>query len=155
MDTPQPNPRFQPGLDSGGLPTGYPFRPDWEITPRQTAAVHRAKLTETGQAATALQESQPDNSGPLLLDCRRADEWALARIDGAVLIPMQELPSRVDDVLDAAGSHDRQIIVYCHHGARSMRVTAALRGYGFTNVRSMAGGIDLWSADIDPRVPRY
>lgn len=88
----------------------------------------------------------------LLLDCRTAEEHATARIDGAVLIPMQELAARVDE-LDAW--RDKPVIVHCHHGVRSLRVAHWLRERGFSGARSMRGGIEAWSAEIDPSVPRY
>ena len=88
----------------------------------------------------------------LLLDCRTPEEHATARIAGAVLLPMQELPDRVGE-LDAW--KDRRIVVHCHHGMRSLRVTQWLREKGFVAVTSMRGGIDAWSADVDPAVPRY
>lgn len=126
-------------LDERGLPRGSRFDPAWEVTPRQT------------REALAAQEP----GRPLLLDCRRQDEWNLCRIEGATLVPMDQIRSRLDEVEDAAGGKDRPIIVYCHHGRRSLTVTAQLREAGFTDVKSMAGGIDLWSMDIDPSVPRY
>jgi rhodanese-related sulfurtransferase len=128
-----------PPLDARGLPVGYPFKPDWEVTPRDTRSAMRA-----GEA-----------DRPVLLDCRRPDEWDRARIEGAVLIPMADVERRADELETDDGRRDRPIIVHCHHGARSLRVAATLRALGFTDVRSMAGGIDLWSIDIDPRVPRY
>lgn len=130
----------KPGLDQHGLPVGYPFRPEWEVTPRQTA--------EAMKPAAGV-------SPPLLLDCRRPEEWQHCRIEGATLFPMQTVTQQADEVEEAAGGKNRPIIVYCHHGQRSLRVTATLRGMGFTDVRSMAGGIDLWSVDIDAAVPRY
>jgi rhodanese-related sulfurtransferase len=68
---------------------------------------------------------------------------------------MEQTTARADEIEEAAGGKDKEIIVQCHHGRRSMQVAATLRGLGFTNVKSMAGGIDLWSIDIDPQVPRY
>ena len=65
---------------------------------------------------------------------------------------MQELPDRVGE-LDAW--KDRRIVVHCHHGMRSLRVTQWLREKGFVAVTSMRGGIDAWGADVDPAVPRY
>ena len=91
----------------------------------------------------------------VLLDCRRLDEWETARINGAVLIPMDQVERRADELEDEDGSRRREIVVYCHHGVRSMRVAATLRALGFANVKSMAGGIDAWSAGVDPSVPRY
>ncbi len=119
-------------LDDNGLPQGYPFRAELEITPRCAHA-----LLERGEV--------------LLLDCRRADEHERARIEGSVLIPMHEIAERTEEL----GARDRPIIVYCHHGVRSLYVTLALRRSGFTDARSLAGGIDVWSRDIDPCVPRY
>jgi rhodanese-related sulfurtransferase len=125
-----------PSIDARGLPVGYAFKPDWEITPRDTLDALNANHA-------------------FLLDCRKPDEFAAARIDGSTLFPMAEVPRRFDEIEDAAGGKDRPIIVHCHHGRRSLQVTATLRGLGFTNVLSMAGGIDLWSRTIDPAVPRY
>lgn len=88
----------------------------------------------------------------LLLDCRETSEWNTARIEGATLLPMSELRDRVGE-LDA--HRNSEIVVYCHHGGRSLRVTMWLRQQGFANVVSMAGGIDEWSQKIDPTVPRY
>lgn len=91
-------------------------------------------------------------SAPLLLDCRTPDEHQTARITGAVLIPMQELADRVGDL---AGREAERIIVHCHHGMRSLRVANWLRSRGFTAAQSMAGGIDAWSEQVDPTVPKY
>jgi rhodanese-related sulfurtransferase len=86
----------------------------------------------------------------LLVDCREADEYAVAKIEAAFLLPMSEIQNRVDEL-----PGDRPIVVHCHHGGRSLRVTQWLRQRGFTVVQSMAGGIDAWSQQIDPAVPRY
>jgi rhodanese-related sulfurtransferase len=91
-------------------------------------------------------------AGWMLLDCRTAEEHATARIAGALLIPMQELSTRVDEL---AAWRDKPIIVHCHHGVRSLRVAHWLRERGFSGARSMRGGIEAWSAEIDPSVPRY
>jgi rhodanese-related sulfurtransferase len=88
----------------------------------------------------------------LLLDCRETDEHAVARIDGARLLPMTELQVRLNEL---AGDCTRRVVVHCHHGGRSLRVAAFLRQQGFTHAQSMAGGIDEWSQTIDPSVPRY
>lgn len=128
-----------PPLDARGLPAGYPFRPDWETTPRETKAL----MGSDGRTK------------PLLVDCRRPEEWEHCRIDGAVHLPMDKIERRADELEDDEGGRDHPVIVYCHHGRRSLRVAAALKAMGFTDVRSMAGGIDLWSVDIDPSVARY
>jgi rhodanese-related sulfurtransferase len=88
----------------------------------------------------------------LLLDCRESDEHATVHIDEAKLLPMSEITDRLNEM---APHRDRLIVVHCHHGGRSMRVTKWLREQGFTHVQSMAGGIDQWAAEIDPSLPRY
>jgi rhodanese-related sulfurtransferase len=88
----------------------------------------------------------------LFLDCREADEYAVARIPGATLVPMSELTSRVGEL---AGYNQGAVVVHCHHGGRSMRVAQWLRQNGFDRAQSMAGGIDQWSQEIDPSTPRY
>jgi rhodanese-related sulfurtransferase len=92
------------------------------------------------------------SSRPLLLDCRTAEEQAIARIEGSVLIPMQELAERLSEL---EPWRDKPIIVHCHHGVRSLRVTHFLRDKGFSQAQSMKGGIDAWSVEVDPSVPRY
>ncbi len=88
----------------------------------------------------------------LFLDCREPDEYATAKISAAKLMPMDEIPERISEL----ESHREQtIVVYCHHGGRSLRVARWLRNQGFSQAQSMAGGIDEWSQDIDPSVPRY
>ena len=88
----------------------------------------------------------------VLLDCREQDEWAYCHIDGAMLIPMSDLQSRVAELESFRAS---QIIVYCHHGVRSLRVAMWLQQQGFNHTASMSGGIEEWSLNVDPAVPRY
>jgi rhodanese-related sulfurtransferase len=88
----------------------------------------------------------------VLLDVREHDEFELARIDGSRLIPMSQLGERLDELNEC---RDQHIVVHCHHGMRSLRVTHALRQAGFPRAQSMAGGIDQWSDQIDPTVPKY
>jgi rhodanese-related sulfurtransferase len=102
------------------------------------------------EARRMLQEAQAGEC--LLLDCRTPEEYAIARIQGALLIPMQELSQCVSEI-DAWQA--RQIIVHCHHGVRSLRVTHWLRERGYANVSSLRGGIEAWSLEVDPQVPRY
>lgn len=89
---------------------------------------------------------------PQLIDCREADEHALVHIAGDTLLPMSEIASRVAELEAHRKDH---LVVYCHHGARSAQVAMWLRGQGFAQVQSMAGGIDQWSLAIDPGLPRY
>lgn len=88
----------------------------------------------------------------VLLDCREADEYAVAKIASARFLPMSEIEHRIGEL---AGDRDRQIVVHCHHGGRSLRVAKWLRQQGFDAAQSMAGGIDAWSIEIDAGVPRY
>ena len=91
------------------------------------------------------------NSDVVVLDCREQWEVEIARIEGSRHIPMNEVPARFSRELD----REKQIVVVCHHGVRSYNVTAWLRQQGFEKVQSLAGGIDRWSRQIDPRVPVY
>jgi len=88
---------------------------------------------------------------PVLLDVREQWEYDTAHIEGATLIPMQEIPARAFKELD----EDTPILVLCHHGARSLSVAVWLRNQGFEQAQSVSGGIDAWSRSIDPTVPRY
>lgn len=87
----------------------------------------------------------------VLLDVREPWEIATASLPGTLNIPMGELPARANNELDP----DATIVVLCHHGARSLNVTAWLRNQGFEHTQSMAGGINQWSLEIDPSVPLY
>ncbi len=87
-----------------------------------------------------------------LLDVRIGWEHRLARLPDHALIPVQELPHRLEEVQPPAGA---EIVCYCHHGVRSLTAAAILRQAGFGNAVSLAGGIDLWSRVVDPSVPRY
>jgi rhodanese-related sulfurtransferase len=86
----------------------------------------------------------------LLVDVREPHEFAICHIEGAVLIPMGTIPANLQklDVED-------DVICFCHHGMRSMDVANWLRAQGVKTAKSMAGGIDRWSVEIDPKVPRY
>jgi sulfur-carrier protein adenylyltransferase/sulfurtransferase len=88
--------------------------------------------------------------GPVLLDVREPHEWEIAAIPGARLIPIGQLPERLGE-LDG----HTEIVTYCHHGARSLRALELLRAAGFGRVRSLAGGIDAWAAEVDTEMARY
>jgi len=88
---------------------------------------------------------------PVLLDVREQWEYDTAHIEGATLIPMNEIPARAFKELD----EDTPILVLCHHGARSLSVAVWLRNQGFEQAQSVSGGIDAWSRSIDPTIPRY
>jgi rhodanese-related sulfurtransferase len=110
------------------------FMLDLEITARDLAA--QLKSGETGL---------------VLLDVREPWEFATAQIAGSKLMPMGEIPSRVFEELDP----EAHIIAVCHSGVRSLNVAVWMRNQGFEKVQSLSGGIDSWSREVDPTVPRY
>jgi adenylyltransferase/sulfurtransferase len=85
-----------------------------------------------------------------LVDVREQWEYDLCRIAGAKLIPLGALPANLNTLLDAD-----EVICYCHHGIRSLDAAVWLRQQGVESAKSMAGGIERWSTEIDPQVPRY
>lgn len=87
-----------------------------------------------------------------LIDVRDPDEYEFNRLPGAELISLQELPSTAATRLPDKGA---ELILYCHHGMRSAQAANYLRQLGYANARSMAGGIERWSVEIDSTVPRY
>jgi len=106
---------------------------DYEITPEEV----KIKLDQ--------------GEGFMLLDVREPWEFETAHMDGAKLLPMGDIPSRAHQELDP----EEHIVVVCHHGVRSMNVTAWLRQQGFEKAQSMRGGIDAWSRVVDRNVPTY
>lgn len=106
-------------------------------------------------AAQHLNASKPDPETPpvLWIDCREQDEHAICHVEGATLVPLSNFVT----AMEQAVPEDKNIpmIVYCHHGMRSLQATHFLRQKGHSNVWSMAGGIDLWAQEIDSKVPRY
>jgi adenylyltransferase/sulfurtransferase len=100
--------------------------------------------------ATELARELKENSDLVLIDVREPLEWEICHIDGTTLIPLGQLPERLNE-LDG----HKEIVTHCHTGVRSMRAIEILRAAGFSRVRSLAGGIDAWSTDVDPSVPRY
>lgn len=121
-------------FDTAGLPRGARLDPTWEIGPREVK-----RRLEGGDDV-------------VLLDVRTAQELALARIEGAVHAPVQTLAASLPALLEHEA---RTVVVFCHHGRRSLQATIFLREQGFADVRSMAGGIDLWSQSVDRAVARY
>jgi rhodanese-related sulfurtransferase len=105
----------------------------------------------TAQTLAGLLKSPAGTPGPKLLDVREPWEFATAHIEGSTLMPMGDVPSRAHHELDP----DEHIVVLCHAGVRSMNVTVWLRENGFEKAQSVRGGIDAWSREVDPDVPRY
>lgn len=107
--------------------------PPYEVTPLEVSQLKTAGISFT------------------LLDVREPWEIAIASLEGSLNIPMGDLPARAHAELDP----DAQIVVLCHHGARSLSVTEWLRREGFASTQSMAGGIHQWSREVDPAVATY
>ena len=99
-------------------------------------------------------DSVRTHGAPVVLDVREPAELRLASVQAngfeLVAIPMGVLPPRLNEL-----DPEQPVACLCHHGARSMQVAAFLRGRGFAHVANIAGGINAWSAELDPTVPRY
>ena len=89
--------------------------------------------------------------GARLIDVREPWEYSTAHVDDSVLIPMGEVPARAHQELDP----EERLVILCHHGIRSMNVAVWLRNQGYEQAQSLRGGIEAWSAQVDPTVPRY
>ena len=105
---------------------------DYEISPSETA-----RLIQQEKAR--------------MVDVREPWEFATAHIEGSLSMPMGEVPARAFQELDP----DEHLVILCHLGMRSMNVTVWLRDQGFERTQSLRGGIDAWSTEVDPTVPRY
>ena len=89
---------------------------------------------------------------PRLLDVREPEEFEIAALPNARLVPLGQIPTRVEQMADWKND---AIVVYCHHGIRSMHAIHFLAQAGFTNLTNLSGGIDAWSREVDPKLPRY
>jgi rhodanese-related sulfurtransferase len=87
---------------------------------------------------------------PLLLDVREPWEYEKARIAGAQLVPMRDVPKRLDEI-----DQDKEVVAICHHGGRSAQVAMFLEKAGYAKVHNLVGGVDAWSRTVDPTVPLY
>jgi rhodanese-related sulfurtransferase len=104
---------------------------------KEISATHAAKLRESDPEVT-------------FLDVREDSELAICRIEGALHIPMGDIPERADSL-----PQDRPLIVLCHHGMRSANVQQYLEAKGFNNLMNLAGGINAWALEVDPDMTRY
>lgn len=107
-------------------------------------------MTDLEISAREVKERLDRGDKLMLVDVREPHEYEVCHIEGALLIPMGSVPANLQK-LDV----DEDVICFCHHGMRSMDVANWLRGQGIKSAKSMAGGIDRWSVEIDPSVPRY
>ncbi len=117
------------------------FRPSRAIFPARMEFPLEVDVTTAAQQVRA---------GALLLDVREPDEFAICRVAGSREIPMRQVPESLADL-----PRDLPIMVLCHTGRRSMRVTQFLRANGFAQVSNVAGGIEAWAEQIDPSLARY
>ncbi len=102
--------------------------------------------------AVELNERLASSEPPFLLDVRQPHEWDIVNLesDGAVIIPLAELPDRLDEI-----PTNREIVVYCRTGARSAAAAQMLGEEGFPSVFNFVGGIHAWVDEIDPSLPKY
>tara|TARA_A100000171_G_scaffold17366_2_gene15829 strand:+ start:5582 stop:5968 length:387 start_codon:yes stop_codon:yes gene_type:complete len=116
-------------------PPRWHFQDGLEISVPDTAERHTAK-----------------QDGFVLVDIREPEELDICSIEGAIHIPMGDLPARINEI---AADEDTTIALICHTGRRSLKATLFLHQQGLAGTRSVAGGIDWWSLRINPSVPRY
>jgi rhodanese-related sulfurtransferase len=101
---------------------------------------------------TDLAERLRSPAPPHLLDVRESEEHAFVALPNSTLIPLGQLAQRIDEIEEWK---DEEIVVYCHHGIRSLNAIGQLRHFGFTKLQNLAGGIDRWTTEVDPKLPRY
>jgi adenylyltransferase/sulfurtransferase len=106
----------------------------WQISPTELAA--------------KLHSTQP----PRLLDVREPEEHAVAALPNSTLIPLGQLSQRVPEIADWK---NEEVVVYCHHGIRSLNAIGQLKGFGFAKLRNLTGGIDRWTREVDSSLTRY
>ena len=107
-------------------------------------------MQQIAPAAVSAWLSDAARARPQLLDVREPWELQIARIEGALHIPMAQVPARIAE-LDAG----TDVVVVCHHGGRSMQVALFLEKQGFARVHNMVGGVDAWARSVDPAMPVY
>jgi rhodanese-related sulfurtransferase len=100
--------------------------------------------------ATELKQDLQQDRSLVLLDVREPNEFNYARIEGSTLIPLNQLPARLSELVC-----DDKLVVLCHHGMRSQQAAQFLVHAGFSDVSNLVGGIDAWSCQCDSSVPRY
>ena len=89
---------------------------------------------------------------PRLLDVREPEEFEIAALPDARLVPLGQIPARIEQIADWK---NEPVVVYCHHGIRSMHAINFLTQAGFMDLANLSGGIDAWSREVDPKLPRY
>jgi len=113
--------------------------------------IKRSQEMEKDLEITARETAELLKGGKIkLVDVRTPEEFAIASVPGSVLVDQ----SLAQEIMQS-WPKDTAIVTMCHHGMRSLDAAAYLRGHGFTNAKSMSGGIDAWSLQIDSSIPRY
>jgi len=107
-------------------------------------------IAEIAPGELAAWRADASRTPPAIIDVREPWEYDRCHIDGAMLVPMREIPARLAEL-----PQDRDLVLVCHHGARSAQAVAWLARNGFSRVHNLAGGIDAWSRSVDPTMPRY
>ena len=97
-----------------------------------------------------LKQKLDENDPVFLLDVREQSEYDIVHLEDAQLIPLNTLPHHIDSL-----PSDQEIVVFCHHGQRSLYATAFLHQNGYTEAKNLIGGIDQWAAEIDTTLRRY
>lgn len=97
-----------------------------------------------------LRQKLDENQVLFLLDVREQSEYDIVHLEGARLVPLNTLPQHLDSI-----PSDKEIVVYCHHGQRSLYATAYLQQNGYDDVKNLTGGIDQWAVEIDSTLRRY
>jgi rhodanese-related sulfurtransferase len=95
-------------------------------------------------------QTDPKRSPPVLIDVREPWEFEYCRIEGSVLIPLGELPARIDEL-----PAERPLVIVCHHGNRSWYAAVMLEQAGFADVFNLRGGVEAWAAEVEPTMKRY
>jgi adenylyltransferase/sulfurtransferase len=110
-------------------------------------------VSDIAQIGVHALKARLDAGAPVyLIDVRQPWEHELAALPGSVLVPLPELAHRLAEIVPPAGA---LVVAYCHHGVRSLQAAVLLARHGVPDVASLAGGIDRWSIEVDPRLPRY
>ena len=107
-------------------------------------------ISQIAPADLAAWRDDASRPAPALVDVREPWEYERCHIEGAQLVPLRELPARLAEL-----PHDRELVLVCHHGGRSLQAAGWLARNGFSNVHNLAGGIDAWARTVDPAMPRY
>ena len=125
------------------------FAPMSDLSPASAASMPDEYPLEIDVAAAKqLHDANPQRTS--IIDVREPFELTICRVAGAEHIPMRQIPAHVDSL-----ARDKHLLILCHVGGRSLRVTEFLRAQGFTAVSNIAGGIDAWAQEIEPGMQRY